>query len=348
MGKITDRDLKNLVSSQGPALVYLIYGEEKYVVRKATGVVMKKVTPPLFPEFNCQEFSGDAAVDAIADAALALPMMAEGKCVHVRDFSMEDKPQVECDKLLELLTLLSESTSLVLSYPTLEFDPKKAKWKKLMAQCEKVGFVIECKRKDTGDLKKLLTREAQKLGCTFSPLALTQLLDYAGQELNQLFTEVHKLCAYVGTGEISPEAVELLTPKTTETTAFLMTAALVARDYDKAYSLMDSLFYQNQEPLSILGALTASYLDMYRVKVAVLSGLKSNAAGEYGEYRGKEFRLSKAERSGKALSLPALRECLEAVLEADLALKGSKLSPRTVLDRLISRLMLIGEKRWTS
>ena len=39
-----------------------------------------------------------------------------------------------------------------------------------------------------------------------------------------------------------------------------------------------------------------------------------------------------------------LGESLSLLLQADLALKGSKLSPRTVLDQLIARLLLAAKE----
>ncbi len=66
--------------------------------------------------------------------------------------------------------------------------------------------------------------------------------------------------------------VEELVPKSTETTVFLLAGALVAGDYEKAYTLLDVLFYQREEPIAILGALATSYVDMYRVRAALESG----------------------------------------------------------------------------
>ena len=79
-----------------------------------------------FPEFNFQEFPHDAPVDSIADAVVAMPFMAERKCVTVSDLNVEAMNTAELDKLYELLDgHLRNRPVLILYLPTLEIDPKK-------------------------------------------------------------------------------------------------------------------------------------------------------------------------------------------------------------------------------
>ena len=164
---------------------------------------------------------------------------------------------------------------------------------------------------------------------------------------------MQKLCAYaLGSRpageetppEITAAMVEELVPKSTEATAFLLANALVAGNYEKAYGHLDALFQQGEDPIAILGALSSVYVDMYRVKAALESGLPATAPAEYGDYKGREFRLRNGERNARGVPPPVLGESLSLLLQADLALKGSKLSPRTVLDQLIARLLLASKE----
>ena len=119
-----------------------------------------------------------------------------------------------------------------------------------------------------------------------------------------------------------------------------MAGALIGGDYEKAYGLLEQLFYQNEEPVAILGALASSYVDMYRVRVAQEKGGTYEDAAQYGEYKGREFRLRNAQRNARNLSQKALRNSLHLLLEADLALKGSRLDARIVLDELVAKLLM--------
>lgn len=344
-----ESDLKKHLTAEPPRSLYLIAGEEKYLVKRSAARLIKKAGGEAFPEFNLNEFGSGAGVDAIADAALALPFFAEHKCVSVSDLDIEELNAVELKKLYELLEGVPETTSLVFWYPTLDFDGKRsAKWKKFMKELEtRGGALVFCERRSQSELVRLAEREAEKAGATLSRQNAQRVVEYAGPDVTRLLGEMEKLCAFAlgsAAGETRPEItaqmIEALVPKTTETTVFLMANALVAGNYEKAYSLLDALFAQGEEPIAILGALSASFVDMCRVRAALESGLPAVAAGEYGDYKGKEFRLRNAEKTARGMKPKTLYESMQLLLEADAALKGSRLSGRIILEELIAKLLL--------
>ncbi len=348
MPELEEAELKKQLAAGKLDSLYILAGEEKFLVKRAAGRLLKKAGGETFPEFNRNEFGNDSPVDGIADAVQALPFFAEHKCVSVADFNIEEKDAVELQKLYELLDIVPDTTTLVFWYPTLDFDGKRsAKWKKFLKTVQEKGCVVLCGRRSSSELQKLLLREAEKAGCALSRQNAARIVEYAGPDVTRLFNEIEKLCAYaLGQGqnaalpEITAQSIELLVPKTTETTVFLMSNALVAGNYEKAYGLLDALFVQGEEPVAILGALSASYVDMYRVRIALESGSSAAAAGEYGDYKGKEFRLRNAERNARSVRPEVLRESLELLLQADLALKGSRLGGRIILEELIAKLLL--------
>lgn len=352
MPELEGTELKKQLASGELLKLYLIAGEEKYLVRRNAGRFLKKAGETAFPEFNLNEFEGGAGIDAIADAALALPLFAEHKYVAVSDYNVEEKDGDELKKLYELLSSVPDTTTLLLWYPTLDFDAgKAAKWKKLVkAVLDSMGGVLLCERWGPQELQKMLVREAEKAGCVLSRRNAERILNYAGNDVTRLLGEMEKLCAYTlgeGETEITAERIEALVPKTTETTVFLMSGALLDGNYEKAYGLLDALLYQNEEPVAILGALSSAYVDLYRVKTAMAGGKDYSAAAAYGEYKGKEFRLRNASRSARNIMPEALRKSLSLLLEADSALKGSRLDSRVVLEELIAKLLLAvkGEKK---
>lgn len=348
MPAISDAQLKKDLSQENFGPLYLLYGEEKHVLKLAAKRLMKKAVDGQFPDFNFNEFTHEASVDAISDAAEALPMMAGRKCVAVSDFNVEEKNAVELGKLYELLENPPPATVLIFYYPTLEFEAKKsAKWKKLIKTAEARGFSLEYPLRTAAELNKILIQDAQKQGSVLSKQNAARIIEYAGADLKTLLSENAKLCAFSDGGEITREMVEDMVTKTMETTSFILAAALVSGEYEKAYACIDQLFYQREEPVMILSALSASYVDLYRVKAALQSGKPATAPAQYGAYKGREFRLSKAERSLRGVSLAALRKSIEILLQTDTALKSSKADARILLDSMVARLLLAakGEDR---
>lgn len=347
MPEITEQDLKKQISAGQPAPLYLLWGEEKHLLGRTARRLVRRLGGEDFPAFNRSEFSAEAAMENIADAVLALPFMAERKCVAVSDWNLDEKPQAQLDLLYELLGALPETTSLVLWYPTLDWSEKKsARWKKLLQTANQAGCTLAFARREPGELRRLLAREAEKQGCALPRPSAEKLLEYVGPDLKPLLSELEKLCAFAlggGGGEITPQMVEELTPKSTETTVFLMVNALVAGEYQRAYGLLNALFYQNEDPIAVLGAMASTYVDMYRVRAALESGLTSAAPAEYGDYKNRQFRLRSGERWAKKMTTAQIKRCLDLLLEADLALKGSRLEPRLVLETLVARLLLATE-----
>ena len=91
-----------------------------------TEAIVNKVLGKSYSDFNFQAFDGGkASIDEIADAAQALPLFAERKCVLVKDLNVEALNAGELAKLYQLLEELSETTVLIISQSTLEIDAKK-------------------------------------------------------------------------------------------------------------------------------------------------------------------------------------------------------------------------------
>ena len=353
MPEIKEAALKQQLADGIFSRIYLIAGEEKFLVKRAAGWILKKAGNDAFPEFNSHAFTNDSEVDSISDAAQALPFFAEHKCVAVADFNVDEKNKAELQKLYELLDVTPDTTSLVFWYPTLDFDRKTSKkWEEFLKAMGEKASVLFCQRYSESELQKLLLRIAEKAGCVLSRQNAARIVEYAGQDVTGLRQEMEKLCAYAlgraeeteeTTGkpaEITVEMIEELVPQTMETQTYRMADALVMGNYEKAYQLLDLLFYQNEEPVSILAALSSAYVDMYRVRAALESGLPAEAAKEYDNYRNREFRLRNAQRNVRRMEPEVLRRSLDLLLEADMALKGSRLSDRLILEGLIAKLLL--------
>lgn len=138
--------------------------------------------------------------------------------------------------------------------------------------------------------------------------------------------------------------IDRLVVKNLDAKVYDLSKAIVSGAYDKAYSILDLLFYQNEEPVSVLAVLSSSYVDMYRVRTAVQSGLPVTEPARYFDYSRKEFRLTNAERDAKRLSTSMVRESLRTLLAADTALKSARGDRRIVMEKLIAQLLLIAEK----
>lgn len=346
MPEITELELKKQIDRSEFMRLYFLYGEEKYLVGYYAQKLIAKTSAQGPKDFNLQRFTGASlSVDDLAAAAEALPVMAERKCVAVSDLDLNVLRGVQAEKLNELLSDLPETCVLVIYQPSLTFDARRDQaWKKFLTAVNKIGCTVPFRRKSESELVKIICAAAEKRGCTLSRQNASKMLSLCGTDLLTARSEIEKLCAYTGSGEISAQSVDLLTTKNLEARVFDLSKAIFWGSSDKAYGILSQLFYQNEDPVGILSVLAGAYLDLYRVKISLQSGLPATEPAKYFDYARKEFRLTNAERDAKRYSVAMLRQSLDAILKTDIALKSARGDRRLALEKLLSELIWIVEK----
>lgn len=342
MAVLNEQDFKKEILSGNFSQLYLIYGEEKYLVKKYTEYIYSKLIGKKSSDFDSDILSSDADLQSIADAAEQLPLMSEKRCVCVNDFDFESISESDLKSLIAFCSDLPESTVLIFSQPTLTSDSKKTnKTKKFSTMAEKVGTVLHCEKRGEIALERNIISWAKKLGCEIDEINAAKLIASCGTDMNTLENETQKLCAYVGSGIIADDAIKAVAVRNTEARIFALSDSIIRRDYNSAYKQLDLLFYQREKPEVILGVLSSAFVDIYRVRTAIESGEKASALKDIFPYKGKEFRLRNAERDMKQYSNNAISKILDAIAYADIRLKSNVGNQRTVLEMLIAKILLI-------
>jgi DNA polymerase-3 subunit delta len=344
MPEITEAEFKKQIEKSDFSNLYVLYGEEKYLVVKYAQKMIAKAAGNAFSDFNLQHFDDSASIDEIAGAVEALPFMAERKCVSVSDLNVESLRAQETAKLEELIANIPETTVLIFYLPTVVIDYKKdKKWKKFLTSINQTGCTVQLKKRSNPDLEKLLCSGATKRGCVLPRTGASRMISYCGNDMQTLLNELEKLCAFVKEGEITMQLIDQMVVRNLETKVYDLSKAIIAGEYDKAYGVLDLLFYQNEEPVSVLAVLSSAYVDIYRVRTSVQSGRGVMEPAKYFDYARKEFRLTNAERDSKKLTSSMLRQSLQVLLKADTALKSARGDRRIVMEKLIAQLLLIAE-----
>lgn len=319
--------------------LYLLYGEESYLTSHYASLIVKKALGKQFNDFNYSRFAGKSLnVDELADAAYLLPLMQERKCVEVNDLDLDAMPAGELEKLKELVSDPPESCVMVFWQSAVQPSfTKSAKWKAFRQLLLKRGGLVKFARMDEASLARLLCDGAAKRGCRMHTTTARHMVETCGDDMNRLLSELDKLCAYRMEQEISSQDVDLLTVKTLDSTAFDLVRAINRGNADRAFGLLNELFDQKLEPLMILGALSSSYVDMYRAKCASISQVPPQQLAQKLGYKNKD-RLRYAMADASRMEMKQLRHCLDILLEADTKLKSQRTDPRLVLEQAIMLL----------
>lgn len=326
---------------ENPVGVYLIYGEEAYLKKTYVDKIVSKTVEPSFEDFNFHTFDGkNCTLSEVYESAEAVPMMAETKCVLVKDFPLDTLDDNGFEQLEKVIKENPDDCALVFS--VIAYEPKGAKWTKAVKLFEKYGYAVKLDKKTSVELAKMLEGGAKRRGKPFAKGVSQYLITCVGSDLNTLLNETEKVCAYAQGDEIVKSDVDAVCIKSLDARVFDMIKDLTSGRFDSAFRKLSVLFEQREDEFQILGALIAQYSDIYRAKAAVKSGGRAEDIAKYYNYAGKEFRLTNAARSGSSLSFEDVGECIEILLEADTTLKSSALNKRLVLEQTIVKLARVG------
>lgn len=334
--------LKKQLASKKALPVYIIFGSDGYLksryVEKLSALAADKDD-----FFNYQRFEAECDLQEVYDACVQLPVMADKKCVILRDYDFEHCSKSDFDRLCRLLEEAEETAVLILWFDSTEIVPKKnTKFKKLVLSAEKCGgMAVELEHRKTPELVKMLIDGAAKRYCKLDSAAARYLVETAGEDICTLKNELDKLCFYSGGGVITKAQVDFVCTKTVETSVYNLSRQIISLDSSAAMQTLDELFYMHTEPMVILYTVSSVFVDIYRVYLCRKKGMPiSEAASVYG-YKGREFVLERAAQNLSKLDRKRINLCFGALLDADRRLKSFGTEPRTVLEQLIIRLIYI-------
>ena len=342
MPDIGEVELKKQIQAGELAPVYLLYGDEQMLKKHYSQKLFSKAVPKGMEQFNQMQFYWkDTSIDENVDAVETLPVMAEKRSVLLVDLDAESLKAADQDKLAKLLKDPPHTCVFIIRLDAVQCNPKKSsKWRSLIKKIDAVGCSIQLDHRDMASLSKLLCSSALKRGCTLSPHVARYLVELCGNDLQVLSGELDKVCSMLGEGEITRRDIDAVAIPTLESTVFDLSRSITKRDITKAFSILDTLLNQKEEPVAILSVLCMSVVDLYRAKVASLGGIRAEDLAKDFNYRGKEFRLRNAARDASRLDIERLREQLDLLYEADCKLKGSRVDSRVVLEQTIVQLMM--------
>lgn len=340
---VYEEQLRKDITSKHFAPVYLIFGDDSYLKNYYKDTLAKKASDG-DPFFNLQKFEGDTDLQEVFDAVNQYPMMAERKSVVLSDFDFEHCAKSDFDRLSELILNANNTCVLIICFDTVEFDAKKgAKEKKLLAAVEKIGGkCAEINHRSITALVKMLSDGAKKRGCNFGEIAARRLIETSGSDLCTLKNELDKLCAYVGSGDITKEIVEQIAVKSVDASVYEYVKQILAGDVSNALTMLDDMFFMRIEPMIILSVTASSYVDIYRAYTANVKGiLKADIAADFKYPKNKLFLIDRAYQSLKKFNVIKLRLSLEKIAEADKSLKSFGADPRNILEQLTVKLVYI-------
>ena len=207
---------------------YLIFGNDGYLKKQNAENLIKAIVEP-DDVFNFQKFSGECDLQEVYDAKEQLPLMADRKCVILKDYDFEGANKTDFDRLLSLCSEKTEDTVLILWFDRIEFDDKRSeKAKKLISAAEKCGGrAVLINHRQTGELVKMITTAVLKRGCSINSDVARYLIEYVSDDIETIRNEIEKLCAFVKNGVITKETINKVSVRSVEQSEYALSGEIL-------------------------------------------------------------------------------------------------------------------------
>lgn len=350
---ISDSQLGKDIRSSRIENCYFLYGKEKYNIDKAVTALIHKVIGSRSEDLCVDRFDDKASVSDINNAVSAVTLFAENKCVAVRDFAVSQRSDEEIKLLIETVTQAAAESVLILYYTETQPDLKSEKVKAVMDAFAKYGAVTCFAPKDAVTLRRQVQDLCKKNSVSIDAVGADALVSRFGEDGFHLRNETEKMISFaLARSEegavITAADVDVMCANTVENTVFDLTDAILGGNHRRVFGLLERLFVQQTEGVSITGALTLSFTDLYRARLALDAGVSAKQTATDFAYPAKrEFIVARSFARAERYSARQLRQCFDILTETTGNLMGSKTDERLQIERMIAKMLTVmaGTKR---
>lgn len=328
--------LKASLKAGTPATLYIFHGEEDYLRNHYIDALRKSVLNGIADDFNEHRFNSERfSVESFEDAVNALPMMAERSFIRVDDYDFFKAPEDQRNRIAALLTDLPDYCCVVFSFITAEFKPDK-RMKKLWGAIEDHAEIVEFTKQPERELCAWVSRHFRQYGKQIEDRLGMYLIDITGGYMSTLAGEIEKIAAYSEGTAITKTDVDAVVEPVLSAVVFDITESLAGGDFSRAMSRLREVLKKQEEPIVILGAVSAQFRRMRAARLYLQAGRKeADLCALCG------IRPFAAEKLYRAARGTTLEFCDRAVLlceETDLKMKTSYDDPARLLELLLIRL----------
>lgn len=339
------------------ARVYLLYGEEDFLIRmyadKLTALAVREDEREMnFRKYLLVPGADKSArevhppkADELSDFVESMPFFAERKCVLLKNFDPDMLEKEEFESFLAVLSNIPETSVVVMTRENTESDPKKfkeklgkARMKKLIETADKCGIVCELNKFTEAKLEGMAISKCRRAGCELSTENAAYLSECVGGSLSLLQTEVEKLCAYRQSGEITRSDIDALVPKQIEVDIFKLSEELTAGHTGKALEILNALFIKRIDPVIIMATLSAHFVDLFQAKLGLLKKKSYSDTAAALNYGRRAFVMRNAYGPARKLSEEYLADCIAVLYNANKLLNSSKADRRITIEQTIVEL----------
>lgn len=321
------RKLQQRLESKDPAPLYVLMGDEAFLIHEATQLLREKSVDAGTRDFNCDVFeASEVSASTVKDAAEVLPMMSPRRFVLYR--GVDDLKDKDWEQLYPLLDNPVDSTTLVLTCEAL--DKRKKAYKRLTEH----AVIVELKRPYDNQLLDWIDYLAHKQGVKVTREAAAMIKQFVGASLTEINNELLKLKDYCG--ERSPiEANDVLqvVSHSRVDRIFDLTDAIGRKDRATALHTLANLLEHGQNEVGALAMITRHFRILSLLKEGQREGLSGQRLATKGGI--PSFLMPQYQEQLRLWDENKIHRTFAVLLDTDRALKSSTVPPHVWLENFV-------------
>ncbi len=330
------QQFKAVLQSGSFGRMYILHGDEPFLVESCRRELRKKLIPSPTEDFNYHRFTQENwSLDAFSEAIEALPMMSEHSLVEVLDIDFFSFSEHDRTQMAEIFSDLPSYCTVLFLYDTVEWKPDK-RMKKLYGAMESVCSVFALNKQSEQVLIPWIRKQLSRDGKTISDELCRHLILQTGGAMTSLSTELQKLSLYTDQPEIRKSDIDDVVIPVLEAAIFDITKDIGAKNFDRALARLSNLLQQNTEPIAINAVIGRQFRQMYAAKL-----LSAQGKGAYDLcmlYGIRDFAAREIFGQAQGYKKEQLKAGMQFSAETDLAMKTSIADSEALLRDMLLEL----------
>ncbi|MEK6555508.1 MAG: DNA polymerase III subunit delta [Bdellovibrionota bacterium] len=327
MKEIDLRTLQLGLDKKGAKPLYLIYGEELFLVDEALKAIKARVLNENAKDFNYDSFYAPEVSPAqVRDAVEMLPVMTEQRLVIYRnvDALKEDAWQ----NLLPVIENPVDSCCLVLVAHKID------KRKKIFKAIFEHGVAVELKKPFENQVSTWVDYIASMNSIKLTAEAISILQQLVGTNLSEIQNEIQKIRSSSNAKKVfDVDDVLGTVSRSRIESVFNLTDAISRRDRGAALLCLANLLENGQNESGIVSLILRQMRILSQVRTGVREGLSSNRLSQ--KIGVPEFFMKQYVSQSRNWDDYKINNTIRALHETDKALKSSPISSHIWLENFI-------------
>ncbi len=318
---------QRLEGGKTPAPLYLLMGDEAFLVQEAVGLLKQNSVDVGTQDFNCDVFdTSENSPEQVRDAAEVMPMMSPRRFVVYR--GVDELKDKEWEQLFPLLENPVDSTVLVLTCEAL--DKRKKAYKRLVEK----AVVVELKLPYENQVLDWIDYLAHRQQLTISREAAQMMRQFVGTNLTEIHNELMKLRDYLGERkQVEAQDVLQVVSQTRVDKIFDLTDAIGRCDKVNALHSLANLLEHGQSEVGVLAMISRHFRILSHLRDGQKEGLNGQRLSTKAGI--PQFLLGQYLEQIRHWDEPKIAKTFAVLLDTDRALKSSSVPSHVWLENFV-------------